>query len=322
MNAKERFLQSIRDGDLRAVRRWLGHDGVKHLRQFEYPENSYNYPLDVAIDTCGKTGTSPVFRLLVENKFQLNDEDRRGYRCIIRAASLQNIDALAFMVNHGAKLTWPQSGPENWCSAIQGLSARGRGPNGPSPCEDPKFEATLRWLIRNGCSLNGLSFGLLHAAVDTGHHELVRLLVKLGANVNEVGHILVGNRRGTPLHAYNGPYGSENGYLAVEALLEAGADPYIKNDKGLDASSYLASLIERTRGSPDGVEEIVRVVRLIDPSFQPAISSDRQFRPQPLALGEAAASGGIRPAPQNGHAHWWVFPLIIAAALAFALALK
>lgn len=290
--------------------------------KFESPEYAYQYPLNVAIDTCGESGTSPVFRLLVENKFQLNDQDRGGYRCIIAAARLRNIEALAFMVNHGAQLTWPQTGPENWCSAIQGLSATGRHPNDRSPCDDPRFEATLRWLIRNGCSLNGLSFGFLHAAINLGHHEMVPLLVKLGANVNEVGHILIGNRRGTPLHAYNGPYGCENGYLAVKALLEAGADPSIRNDNGLDAMSFLASLIERTRDRPGGVDEIVRVARLIDPGFQTAMPSDRQVRLRPLRLEGASSSGDTGPTTRESHAHWLVFPLIIVAALALALALK
>lgn len=259
---KERILRAIEQGDLNTVKSLLSHPDVRTLKQFEYPEYQYEFPLDVALKQCGQNGTTPMLHLLVANKFHLNEQTENGYRSVITAARLRNVDALELMQRHGAQLSWPISGPKNWCSAVQGLVPRGRNAGG----EDTGFEQTLRWLINNGCSLNNLSLGLLHSAVEVGDPFAVNVLCELGADLNEISYILIGSRRGAPLHAYNGPYGDERGYESVRILLERGADPNIRNDRGLDAKSYYESLFERAREEA-GKNEIERVIRLIDPTY-------------------------------------------------------
>lgn len=61
MSAKEKFLESIRAGNVRDVRNWLKHGGVQRLNQFDSGDYSLDYPMDVAIETCGKNGLSDVF---------------------------------------------------------------------------------------------------------------------------------------------------------------------------------------------------------------------------------------------------------------------
>jgi ankyrin repeat protein len=262
---RERLLQAIKAGNISEVKGLLRAPDVQTMKDFEDPE--YDYPLSVALDQCGTNSTSPMLRFLVENRFHLNDQTSGGYRAVVCAARLRNIAALELMVQNGAQLSWPVTGPLIFCSAVQGLFPRNRNHHHLNPNLDPNFEETLRWLVQKGCSLNNLGNGILHNAVEIGDYGVIPLLCELGADLNEMAFIH--SKRGTPLHGYNGPYGNDDGYNAVKLLLELGANPRIRNDEGLDVRAYYESLLIRASGKTAGIDEIQRVIQLVDRCSSP-----------------------------------------------------
>ena len=89
---------------------------------------------------------------------------------------------------------------------------------------------TIKQHLDAGIDVNAKETGLfdwsvLHRATDSGHYEIVQLLIKKGANVNITGP------SGTPLHQVL-LYGKKNQIIIAELLISNGADVNAKNEKG------------------------------------------------------------------------------------------
>jgi ankyrin repeat protein len=85
-----------------------------------------------------------------------------------------------------------------------------------------------RELIARGARMDG---GELLCAASVGHVEVGRVLLEHGADVDAFGRQSGGNA----LHAAAGMRYSHNASAFVAMLLEAGADPRIKTDRGMTA---------------------------------------------------------------------------------------
>ncbi len=237
-----------------------------------------------------------MLRFLADQEYQINQQASNGHRAVNDAARLRNIEALAYLVNRSAALSWPPLDRYAWCSALQSVIAYRR--QQVKQDGDPRFEAVLKWLIANNCSFDTCkSWQPLHSIVQQGLYEDIPLLVKLGANVNETGFVIVGSRTCTPLLAYNGPYGDDRGVKTVKTLLELGADPRAKGPNGVSPADYYKSLLEKYSDREEHRNELTEVIRLIEPGFSavrktPSIRSNSKDEKNPSKATSPANSVG------------------------------
>lgn len=139
---------------------------------------------------------------------------------------------------------------------------------------DPLFEELLNWLLSHGCSLKGLPRGVLHDEVVSGRSEDIPLLIQHGAEINELAFPIFGPQvRGTPLHAYNGPYGDDRGLKCIRLLLDLGADPSLQNDEGYNVKNWY---LRKYKGSDnENKSEILTAAKLIDPTITHTTSGEK-----------------------------------------------
>ena len=97
--------------------------------------------------------------------------------------------------------------------------------------------ALCQTLIKKGADVNKPGWAPLHYAATNGHLEVMNLLLE------EYAYIDAASPNGTTPLMMAAQYGTES---AVKLLLEAGADPMLKNDQGLSAIDFanLASSTE------------------------------------------------------------------------------
>jgi len=84
-------------------------------------------------------------------------------------------------------------------------------------------------LIKKGADVNKTGWAPLHYAATNGHVEVIQLLL------DENAYIDAASPNGTTPLMMAAHYGTES---AVKLLLEAGADPLLKNDQGLTAFDF------------------------------------------------------------------------------------
>lgn len=91
-------------------------------------------------------------------------------------------------------------------------------------------------LIKKGADVNKPGWAPLHYAATNGHVEVIKLLL------DENAYIDAASPNGTTPLMMAARYGTES---AVKELLQAGADPMLKNDQGLTAVDF-ANAASRT----------------------------------------------------------------------------
>jgi ankyrin repeat protein len=84
-------------------------------------------------------------------------------------------------------------------------------------------------LIKKGADVNKPGWAPLHYAATNGHVDVIRLLLEENAYIDAA------SPNGTTPLMMAARYGSE---AALKELLQAGADPALKNDQGLTAFDF------------------------------------------------------------------------------------
>lgn len=148
----------------------------------------------------------------------VNSRSRIGFTPLAIAISKQD---LAFT----RELLWRGARPD--VSATGGLSPlMGAAGNGDVPA--------MRLLIRYGATIDRVTAGgttALVRAASSGNLDAIKLLCERGANVNVVPMVY-----GPPLHEAV----AAGNLDAVRLLLQFGSDPFLKDHRGRDATSYLS----------------------------------------------------------------------------------
>ncbi|MGX7680362.1 ankyrin repeat domain-containing protein [Jatrophihabitans sp. DSM 45814] len=206
------FFAAIREGDLAEVRRLL--DETPELLSVASPE-----------------GASAALTALYHGHAPLADElaARTGSLSAFEAAAFDDTDRLAELITADATVvdSWSADGwqPLHLASYFGRAEAARVLLDSDAVADEP--------------SRNPQHLQPLHAATAGRHSELVWLLIASDAPIDA-------QQRGgwTPLHAAV----SNNDLPSVKALLAAGADPSISNDKGVSARQLAAELPSDTTG--------------------------------------------------------------------------
>lgn len=160
-------------------------------------------------------------RALLSRGFDPNTVDPSGLPGLMVAIRADAFDAAAVLVS------WPQTKVE----------VRNSVDESPLMLASLKGELGLcQAMIKRGGNVNKPGWTPLHYASTNGHLEVMRLLLE------EYAYIDAASPNGTTPLMMAAQYGSD---AAVKLLLEAGADPLLKNDLGLSAFDF-ASRVNRT----------------------------------------------------------------------------
>lgn len=141
----------------------------------------------------------------------------------------------------------------NWSKTdINKLNAQGESPLMLAAIQGET--ELVKKLIKRGADINKTGWTPLHYAATGGHEELIMLLVENNAYIDAESP-----NGSTPL-MMAAMYGSEQ---SVKLLLQEGADPRLKNQQGLTALDFAQ------RGKrPDAVEAIAAAIRSKKPPGQ------------------------------------------------------
>jgi hypothetical protein len=136
--------------------------------------------------------------------------------------------------------------PPGCSSSSSSSSSSAAGADGPPPPPPPGTEflvysakegqiAGVRQALAEGVppdTMNKNGWNALHEAAQHGHTEILRVLIAAGADVN-----IQYRKAWSPL-AFAADYANDNegGLEAVIALVDAGADPMLKDLNGYDAT--------------------------------------------------------------------------------------
>lgn len=220
-----------------------------------------------ALSTAVATGNTNIAEYLLDEGADPNQGPKK-YRSIMTAVNRGNTDMVRRLLHHGVDLTGLKNPHADVlvCACV---------------CSPPELVALLldagQGLEPDGSGTDVRKAGPLHVAAEHGNTGVVKLLLSRGANMNA--------RRGpkgeTPLHwAARAAKKS-----AVEALLEAGADPQLMcngatpllmaNRSWTEAATRAATMAALVRGGADinelGVKSrtvVSKVLALITPSVQ------------------------------------------------------
>ena len=135
-----------------------------------------------------------------------------------------------------------------------GTQVESRTLNDESPLMQASLQGLLdvcKQLILKGADVNKPGWAPLHYAATHGHLDVMNLLLENHAYIDAA------SPNGTTPLMMAAHYGTP---LAVKLLLEAGADPLLKNDQGLTAIDF-AQKAERA----DSAEIIAAFVRALSP---------------------------------------------------------
>ena len=153
-------------------------------------------------------------RVLLARGFDPNTVDATGSAGLLLALQTSAMKAAAVLV------AWPGTNVE----------VRNAADESPLMLAALKGELTLcQVLIKKGADVNKPGWAPLHYAATNAHLDVVNLLLE------EFAYIDAASPNGTTPLMMAAQYGTES---AVKLLLEAGADPMLKNDQGLSAMDF------------------------------------------------------------------------------------
>lgn len=155
-----------------------------------------------------------VVQALLQRGFDVNTPDPKGETALLMAARQSSLKVMAVL------LSWP------------GLKAEVRSAQDESPLMLAALKgltAVCERLIELGADVNKPGWAPLHYAATRGHLDIMQLLLDQHAYIdaqspNNTTPLMMAAHYGTP--------------SAVKLLLEAGADPLLKNDLSLSAIDF------------------------------------------------------------------------------------
>ena len=183
-----------------------------------------------------KQDDASTINVLLKRGFDPNTLDSKGQSGLYLAVRDQSLKAAA------ALIVWPKTNVE----------LRTAQDESPLMMASLKGQLDLaRKLVDRGADVNKPGWAPLHYAATNGHLKIMELLL------NENAHIDAASPNGTTPLMMAAHYGSP---AAVKLLLEAGADPTIRNQLGLTAIDF-AYRANRT----DAAEMIAEAIRRSKP---------------------------------------------------------
>lgn len=155
-----------------------------------------------------------VVQALLQRGFDVNTPDPKGETALLMAARQSSLKVMTVL------LSWP------------GLKAEVRSAQDESPLMLAALKgltAVCERLIELGADVNKPGWAPLHYAATRGHLDIMQLLLDQHAYIdaqspNNTTPLMMAAHYGTP--------------SAVKLLLEAGADPLLKNDLSLSAIDF------------------------------------------------------------------------------------
>jgi len=155
-----------------------------------------------------------VVKSLLQRGFDPNTVDPSGQYGLILALKSQSVKVAAVLI------AWPQTTAE----------VRNAADESPLMLAALSGDVILsRLLIQKNADVNKPGWSPLHYAATNGHVDVMNLLL------NENAYIDAASPNGTTPLMMAAHYGTPS---AVKLLLEAGADPLLKNDQGLSALDF------------------------------------------------------------------------------------
>lgn len=260
MSVYEHVIWAIENEAISELRALLTNKSVWKVRNFD--KNQLPNPMQAALNGCGQDKVTPVFQMLVQNRFQFDEQDEHGWRPLVGAVLLGNVNAARLFLESGASIEWNTTDDfsHTWMSALHALPFM--------PASVGGFETMVDLLMERGAKLNPVHgvpplHGVVNFAFRTGPdvcNSRIESLISRGANINHRGALPFGLMPvpfyGRPLHAY---YGS--GRKVVEKLLELGADANLTDSSGRNAEEFFLAYREKSRGERDELEAILAMLR-------------------------------------------------------------
>lgn len=213
--------------------------------------------------------TEAVMVLLLKRRTNLNAFDKHGYAPLHWAALEGNIEIIAALLDFGAEMEvgTGKGSPAMQLAAWRFMLNTKRTEKGLPVAREATLEA-LRFLLKRGAkvdAVNEVGYSLLHVAAQNGEIEIMQILLDAGADLE-----LPDAHGKTPLFHAAGPApysydavkflidcgakinvrDKEHGrtplhwaglcraFRIINAMLEAGADRNLKDDKGKTALGY------------------------------------------------------------------------------------
>lgn len=173
---------------------------------------------------------------LLQRGFDGNTTDVQGHSGLYLALKGENLNAAK------ALLAWPK------------IKTETRTAQDESPLMIAALEGQLdicTQLIAKGADVNKTGWTPLHYAATRGHLDVIRLLL------DQYAYIDAASPNGSTPLMMAAQYGSDD---AVRLLLDEGADPLLKNQKGLTAIDFA-----QTANRPDTVNMVSGAVRARKP---------------------------------------------------------
>ncbi len=178
-----------------------------------------------------------VIKVLLSRGFDVNTVDSAGETALLLAVRQDSLKVAAFLA------AWPQTKVEARSqrdeSALMLASLKG-------------LEPLCEVLIAHGADVNKPGWTPLHYAATNGHLAVMTLLLENYAYID------AGSPNGTTPLMMAAHYANA---AAVNLLVEAGADPLLKNDLGLSALEFA-----RSAQRLDSAEIIARAARARQPN--------------------------------------------------------
>jgi ankyrin repeat protein len=234
MHTNNGFLKAAARGDMETLHSYLGS---KHLAQYlKVTDRHGDYALHVAV----KQGKAAVIDALLAAGADIEGRNNSGYTPLaVAASSGGRIDILRRLIAAGAEVNAEMN---SGSTALSLASARSSGVAVDILLEakaDPDLDKPLLNAVRYGRTdiikklveagaktdlQDSDGHGLLHLAAQQGAEETAALLLEKGHGIDQRDR----QHGYTPLHwaVYY------NRMQMVEFLLERGADPHIKNNRG------------------------------------------------------------------------------------------
>ena len=182
---------------------------------------------------------SATVRSLLARGFDANTPDPKGLHALLIATREQSIKVAEVL------LQWPR------------LQVEVRNPADESALMLASLHGLtplVRQMVARGADVNKPGWAPLHYAATRGHLEIMRFLLDQHAYIDAA------SPNGTTPLMMAAFYGTPS---AVKLLLEAGADPLLKNDQGLTAIEFA-----QRNNRQDSAELIAAFVRAKQPKGQ------------------------------------------------------